>query len=393
MLTCKVVLVGSSGVGKTELVERIKGEPFVPGRSRERTIGANLSHKGCLNFDVKLDLWDLGGDPRYTYFLSMFLSESHCVAFVYNPDMPDSFEDVKLRFAKVSLLLSRYGVRCILVEHSFTLLNDDDNSDTSVTRKGVVDRHQAREFAESNNMAFLQVSAQSGEGIEALESMVCREFLEREDIRDQLNQARTPGEFSRINNSRICRHIPIGTVKTFDYTSLGKQILVAMDEMPKHKDTLLKIRTFLLELNKSSSERTVETTVETTVMTILREEFDKDLLSIPGNRSITFIMLGVAGFLVGMATIALAIASGLVGVAIVTKIAQFYMIAYGSFLAVIGASLSYIGRESALIHDIKQHVRRHPLSSDCVSARHSPESGVHLDVQAGPRPFETSFSS
>lgn len=385
MLTCKVVLVGSSGVGKTELVERIKGEPFVPGRSRERTIGANLSHKGCLNFDVKLELSDLGGDPRDTYLLSMFLSESHCVAFVYNPDMPDSFEDVKLRFAQVSLLLSRYGVRCILVEHSFTLLNDDDNSDTSVTRKGVVDRHQAREFAESNNMAFLQVSAQSGEGIEALESMVCREFLEREDIRDQLNQARTPGEFSRINNSRIYRHIPIGTVNEFDYTSLGKQILVAMDEMPKHKDTLLKIRTFLLELNKSSSE--------TTVMTILREEFDKDLLSIPGNRSITFIMLGVAVFLVGMATIALAIASGLVGVAIATKIAQFYMIAYGSFVAVIGASLSYIGRESALIHDIKQHVRRHPLSSDCVSARHSPESGDHLDVQAGPGPLEPRFSS
>ncbi|VDL70159.1 unnamed protein product [Nippostrongylus brasiliensis] len=83
----KVVVVGSSGVGKTSVIYRHRfGTRVAPFTS---TIGAETS---CENFN--LQIWDTAGQERFRCMVPMYMRNSAAAIIMYDVTNRQSFDDV-----------------------------------------------------------------------------------------------------------------------------------------------------------------------------------------------------------------------------------------------------------------------------------------------------------
>ncbi|XP_062520638.1 ras-related protein Rab-20-like isoform X2 [Corticium candelabrum] len=104
----KVVILGSSSVGKTSLIQRYLSGHFV--ENRPSTIGAAFSVKQWGNF--KVAIWDTAGEERFRA-LSSFYSRDACAAILaYSITDKKSFEELQKHFL---CLLDHARENCLLV--------------------------------------------------------------------------------------------------------------------------------------------------------------------------------------------------------------------------------------------------------------------------------------
>lgn len=91
----KVVLVGSSMVGKTSIVSRIMKNEFT---DQPPTIGVSfVTHFIYLSDQkqVRLQIWDTAGDERFKAVTPMYYKECNVAIVVYAIDNHNSFDSVK----------------------------------------------------------------------------------------------------------------------------------------------------------------------------------------------------------------------------------------------------------------------------------------------------------
>ncbi|OHT12961.1 small GTP-binding protein [Tritrichomonas foetus] len=90
----KLVMLGSTTVGKTSIVTRLIRENFQS--DTVSTIGASyLSQTINVNgIQVKLQIWDTGGSERYRAMAPMYFHDADACLIVYDITSKNSFEDV-----------------------------------------------------------------------------------------------------------------------------------------------------------------------------------------------------------------------------------------------------------------------------------------------------------
>ena len=88
----KVILVGNTHVGKTNLINITLGKNF--SEIEAATAAPNLSRKTILlnNKEYNLDLWDTIGQEQYRHLTKLFYKNSKIVIFVYDITKKESFE-------------------------------------------------------------------------------------------------------------------------------------------------------------------------------------------------------------------------------------------------------------------------------------------------------------
>ena len=91
----KVILLGESGVGKTNLINIAMGEEF--NDEEVSTTGSSFSLKkltlGGKEYNVKL--WDTIGQEAFRHLTKLFYSDSKIVIFVYDISVKESFTALK----------------------------------------------------------------------------------------------------------------------------------------------------------------------------------------------------------------------------------------------------------------------------------------------------------
>ena len=95
--TCKVVLLGESGVGKTSIISRYVNNTF---KSQiQSTPGANFVTKSIIfseeNRSIKFEIWDTAGQERYRSLAKVFYKNSRVCILVYDITRKTSFEELK----------------------------------------------------------------------------------------------------------------------------------------------------------------------------------------------------------------------------------------------------------------------------------------------------------
>ena len=97
-LTCKVVLIGESGVGKTSIISRYTTNTFKS--HLMATPGANFVTKNVIMEDekksIKFEIWDTAGQERYRALAKVFYKN----ASVYDITRKSSFEELKNYWVK-----------------------------------------------------------------------------------------------------------------------------------------------------------------------------------------------------------------------------------------------------------------------------------------------------
>ena len=94
-ISCKVILVGEGGVGKTSIISR-----FLMDNYRETgTSGANFHAKVIFlkeeNKSIKYEIWDTAGQEKYRSLTKIFYKDASICILVYDITNRQSFEELK----------------------------------------------------------------------------------------------------------------------------------------------------------------------------------------------------------------------------------------------------------------------------------------------------------
>jgi len=157
----KIVLLGESGVGKSNLVlQFVKGQ-FHEGK--ESTIGAAfLSHSLDLEDRiVKFEIWDTAGQERYHSLAPMYYRGAQAAVVVYDITDEASFEKAKnwikelLRQASPNILIVLAGNKCDLADSARRVQQAD-----------------VAAYADEAKIHFMETSAKTAQNVQPLFALV-----------------------------------------------------------------------------------------------------------------------------------------------------------------------------------------------------------------------------
>ena len=160
----KVIVIGDKSVGKTAIVNRYTKEEFYD--NIQSTIGADYTSKIVQLDDefVKLNIWDLSGQERYSSLFSVFFRDAKGCFIVYDISKKESFDNLNKKFNLIKNIaeFENRDIAIILVGNK-----KDLEEERKVTTK------EGEEFANKMGCHFFETSAQNNENInEIFEKML-----------------------------------------------------------------------------------------------------------------------------------------------------------------------------------------------------------------------------
>ena len=96
--TCKVVLLGESGVGKTCIIARFINNTFE--ENIISTTGASYAGK-TMTFDeyegksIRFEIWDTAGQEKYRALTKIFYKDAGVAILVYDITRKESYEEIQ----------------------------------------------------------------------------------------------------------------------------------------------------------------------------------------------------------------------------------------------------------------------------------------------------------
>ena len=97
----KVLIVGDSGVGKSNILLRLTEERFNP--SHISTIGLDVRTKIFIINDsrVKLQIWDTAGQESFKSITKIFYRGAHCIFLAYDITRLETFTNLNTWYNEV----------------------------------------------------------------------------------------------------------------------------------------------------------------------------------------------------------------------------------------------------------------------------------------------------
>jgi len=163
----KLLLIGDSGVGKSCLLLRFADNTYTD--SYISTIGVDFKIR-TLEIDgktVKLQIWDTAGQERFRTITSSYYRGAHGIIVVYDVTDKVSFNNVKQWLGEID----RYACQSV---NKLLVGNKAD-----LVEKKVVDVNEAKEFADSLRIPFLETSAKSAQNVDEAFMTMTRQIKER----------------------------------------------------------------------------------------------------------------------------------------------------------------------------------------------------------------------
>jgi len=150
----KLLLIGDSGVGKSCLLLRFADDTYT--ESYISTIGVDFKIR-TIDLDgktIKLQIWDTAGQERFRTITSSYYRGAHGIIVVYDVTDFESFNNVKSWLHEID----RYACENV------NKLLVGNKCDLESSRK--VTTEQAKEFADSLGIEFLETSAKNSTNVE-----------------------------------------------------------------------------------------------------------------------------------------------------------------------------------------------------------------------------------
>ncbi|NP_001089868.1 uncharacterized protein LOC734934 [Xenopus laevis] len=164
----KVVLIGESGVGKTNLLSRFTRNEF--SHDSRTTIGVEFSTR-TLTVDghlVKSQIWDTAGLERYRAITSAYYRGAVGALLVYDITKHQSYENVDrwlkelYDHADASIVVMLVGNKCDLKDEAQEVPSEE-----------------AKAYAEQNGLLFIETSALDATNVEVAFETILRDIYTR----------------------------------------------------------------------------------------------------------------------------------------------------------------------------------------------------------------------
>ena len=166
-ITCKVVLLGETGVGKTSIISRYVTNEF--SNILISTTGASYTTKK-LQIDpehiIKFQIWDTAGQERFRSLTKIFYQNSSVIILVYDITRRDSFDKIK-----------EYWIKEIKENVSADIILALAANKNDLYENETVSLEEGKKLAKEINAVFRTTSAKFSHGIDDLFHKIGEKFL------------------------------------------------------------------------------------------------------------------------------------------------------------------------------------------------------------------------
>ena len=188
----KVILLGETGVGKTNIINIATNQNFEP---EEKTTIVSSFSKVILKIKKKqyqLNLWDTIGQEQFRQLTKLFYNNSKIVIFVYDITSKESFNELKNYWVKdIESKLGNNIIKGLIANKSDLFLYEQ------------VKEEEGEEYAKSINAKFLMFSAKddSTQKIQDFFSILLNEVIRS----GKLNDIESVSLKKRINSKAVIK--------------------------------------------------------------------------------------------------------------------------------------------------------------------------------------------
>ena len=164
----KVVVIGESGVGKTNIILRYLKDEF--NEDTITTTNSTYTMKTVKKDDTtyRLNVWDTAGQEKFRSITKMFLQDASIIMLVYSITDKLSFKNLEFWYKTI---IENCGTDIVIaiVGNKHDLYLDQE-----------VDEEEAKNFAENKNAIFKVVSAKEGRvTIDQLFELALDKYIEK----------------------------------------------------------------------------------------------------------------------------------------------------------------------------------------------------------------------
>ena len=153
----KLILIGPGAVGKTSLLQRFVHNKFSEGY--ELTIGVDFLSKEveiAPGEKTRLTIWDIGGQDRFKFMRSRFYDGASGALLVFDLSRAQTYKEVR-KWLKEFRQFAGEKIPFVLIGNKSDLIADVGE---------VIDRAEAKSFAENENSIYIETSAKTGDNVE-----------------------------------------------------------------------------------------------------------------------------------------------------------------------------------------------------------------------------------
>jgi len=165
----KIVIIGDTNVGKTNIVSNLVEDKFR--KDTKPTIGVEFGSKTFKfdNSNVKVQVWDTAGQERYHAITTSYYRGAAGVVLVYDVTNKISLENIQATWLRNLEVVLDKSIPKMLLGNKIDLQEER-----------VVDEDSGKNMAMSENMAFFETSALSGENIKLAFETFIKKIYEAE---------------------------------------------------------------------------------------------------------------------------------------------------------------------------------------------------------------------
>ena len=163
----KVIIIGDSGVGKTNIMSKFLKNKFM--EESKATVGVEFGSKlfDLNGHKIKAQIWDTAGQEKYKSITGAYFKGSKGALVVYDITQKSTYESLE----KWVNDLKSAG------DPKITIILIGNKNDLEENRQ--VSKEQGEEKAKSFGCAFLETSALSGDNIDKAFNMMVKEIFEK----------------------------------------------------------------------------------------------------------------------------------------------------------------------------------------------------------------------
>lgn len=175
-ISCKVVLVGDTGVGKTSIIERYINNRY--DENQKTTLVSSYTFKKIdikkYNKSVSLDIWDTAGQEVYRSLSKNFYLNASIGILVYDISRKNTFESIKDYWFEQLKTFGEENMIFDIVGNKMDLYQNEEISEK-----------EAREYAKSIGAGYHLVSCKQSVGIKDLFEDCAKRYLETSKLTEK----------------------------------------------------------------------------------------------------------------------------------------------------------------------------------------------------------------
>lgn len=189
----KIVVIGDTNVGKTNLISRLVKDEFV--EHSKSTIGVDFATK-TFRFGkslVKVQLWDTAGQERYHALISAYYRGSVGAVIVYDVTNKSSFEHTYTSWINNLETSTKENIPKMLLGNK-----------TDLQGSAKVSKAEGERIALERNMSFFETSALSGSNVHVAFEYFVKKIYEKEMAKEVISNKKLLDE-SKVKKNVISK--------------------------------------------------------------------------------------------------------------------------------------------------------------------------------------------